>query len=177
MGWPDDPIPTDGVLQRLADMLGDAAEVAGEIARDDVLRRLIEAFRLMPIEDRETIVTAIEREVHARRLSCATEEATGQSMHPNPHARLYLRMHEQPMPRSLLEREELMLAMLRGMRVATLLGIPEIHESWVAGTREALEHIDAPTRELVGTLLREVLDLVQAAAVESPPSGQRASTG
>src|SRR5678815_3178948 len=99
-------------LQELADVIEAAIRLAEEMSNDPMLQRILEVFRLMPLEDRATILRAIEREVQARRLSCATHEMTGQSMHPNPNARLYLRSHERVVPRSMLERDDLMFAML-----------------------------------------------------------------
>ncbi len=151
------------MLRQLADVIETAVQLAESLVVDPILRRLFEAFRVMPLEDRGAIVTAIEREVQARRLSRATEDATGQAMHPNPHARLYLRSHQQAMPRSMLERDELMLAMLSGMRASPILLMPEIHASWLDGTREALEHLDAATRRTVAQLMREALALVDEA--------------
>jgi hypothetical protein len=153
-------------LRKLADIIEKATHLAEAMMADGILQRVIEAFRLMPLEDRGTIATAIEREVQARRLSCATEDATGQSMHPNPNARLYMRSHEQTMPRHMLERDELMFAMLKGMRVSPILMVPDIHASWIDGTREALEHLDATTRGTVAQLMREVLALVEEADAE-----------
>lgn len=147
-------------LQELADVIDAAVRLAETLANDPILQRLLEAFRLMPLEDRATILRAIEREVQARRLSNATQDATGQSMHPNPNARLYLRSHEQVVPRNMLERDELMFAMLSGMRVSPILLTPDIHASWVEGTREAMEHLDDTTRSAVEQLLREALVLL-----------------
>src|SRR5689334_14867520 len=95
-------------LQELADVIDAAVRLTDAITKDPMLQRLLEAFRMMPLEDRGTILRAIEREVQARRLSNATKDATGQSMHPNPHARLYLRSHERVVPRNSLERDEIM---------------------------------------------------------------------
>ncbi len=151
-------------FEELIDVIDVAARLADSIGSDPTLQRVIEAFRLMPFEDREVIAEVIEREVQARRLSVASEIATGQSMHPNPHARLYLRSHEKvALPRILLERDELMLAMLAGMRASPLLLVPEIHEAWIDGTRGALEHLDASARRAAALLLREVLALVEEA--------------
>jgi hypothetical protein len=144
-------------LHELADVIDAAVRLADAIANDPMLQRLLEAFRLMPLEDRATILRAIEREVQARRLSSATQDATGQSMHPNPHARLYLRSHEKVVPRNMLERDELMFAMLSGMRVTPILLTPDIHASWVEGTREAMGHLDHTARAAVEQLLREAL--------------------
>jgi hypothetical protein len=147
-------------LQELADVIDAAIRLADAMANDPMLQRLLEAFRLMPLEDRATILRAIEREVQARRLSNATQDATGQSMHPNPHARLYLRSHERVVPRNMLERDEMMFAMLSGMRVTPLLLTPDVHKSWVDGTREAMEHLDDTARASVEQLLREALVLL-----------------
>jgi hypothetical protein len=147
-------------LQQLADVIDAAVRLADEMANDPMLQRILEAFRLMPLEDRSTILRAIEREVQARRLSGATQDMTGQSMHPNPHARLYIRSHQQVVPRNVLERDELMFAMLSGMRVTPILLTPDIHASWVEGTREAMEHLDDTARASVEQLLREALALL-----------------
>jgi hypothetical protein len=147
-------------LHELADIIDAAVRLADAIANDPMLQRLLEAFRLMPLEDRATILNAIEREVQARRLSNATQDTTGQSMHPNPNARLYLRSHERVVPRNMLERDEMMFAMLSGMRVTPLLLTPDVHKSWVEGTREAMEHLDDAARASVEQLLREALALL-----------------
>ena len=151
---------SQSTLQDLADVIDAAVRLADAMASDPMLQRLLEAFRLMPLEDRATILNAIEREVQARRLSNATQDATGQSMHPNPHARLYLRSHERVAPRNMLERDELMFAMLSGMRVTPILLTPDIHKSWADGTREAMEHLDDTARAAVEQLLREALVLL-----------------
>lgn len=147
-------------MQELADVIDAAVRLAETLANDPMLQRILEAFRLMPLEDRATILCAIEREVQARRLSNATQDATGQTMHPNPHARLYLRSHERVVPRNMLERDELMFAMLSGMRVTPILLTPEIHKSWLDGTREAMEHLDETAQASVETLLHEALALL-----------------
>ena len=157
-------------LRKLADIIEKATHLAEAMIADGILQRVIEAFRLMPLEDRDPIATAIEREVQARRLSRATEDTTGQTMHANPNARLYMRAHEQSLPRQLLERDDLMLAMLKGMRVSPILLVPDIHASWVDGTREAIEHLDATTRAAVAQLLRETLTLVDEAEAEPAPA-------
>jgi hypothetical protein len=148
-------------LQRLGNVLDAANELTKELMHDRNLQRLIESFRLMPLEDRDIIIGAVEREVQARRLSRATEDATGQSMYANPHARLYLRAHEKAVPRMPLERDELMLAMLAAMRVTPILLVPEIHGEFIEGTQAALEHVDPATLDVVAGLLRETLALVE----------------
>jgi hypothetical protein len=151
-------------VEELIDVIDVAARLADALGGDPMVQRVIEAFRLMPFEDREIIADVIEREVRARRLSIASEVATGQAMHPNPNARLYLRSHEKhTLARILLERDELMLAMLAGLRASPLLLVPEIHQSWIEGTRAALEHLEPSARRAASLLLREALALVEEA--------------
>jgi hypothetical protein len=161
------------VFNELTEILEVAVELVASLAKDPILSRLIEAFRLMPFEDREVIVGAIEREVRARRLSRATEDATGQKMHANKHARLYVRAHETPVPRRNLERDELMVSMLRAMRVAPLLLAPDVQDIWIEGTREALDHLDQGTRKGVGELMRKLLALAE----ETPTPGRAVRAG
>jgi hypothetical protein len=174
---PDDgehPLRTQ--LAELTEVLEVAARLADTLGGEGTVGRVVEAFRLMPLEDREVIADIIEREVQARRLSLATEVATGQSMHPNPNARLYLRSHEKAsLERNLLERHELMLAMLAGMRLTPLLLVPDIHDAWLEGTRGAIDHLDAAERQAAAKLLREVLALVEEAEAAATNATARAS--
>jgi hypothetical protein len=149
-------------LADLATALKEAETLVDELDRDSVIRDVLRTFRLMPFEDRGVIAEALSREVQARRLSLATQDVTGQSMHPNPNARLYLRAHETTVPRSLLEREELMLALTRAMRLAPVLRMPAIHDELIDALRLALEHVDGATRAEVAVLLRETLAIVAA---------------
>jgi hypothetical protein len=161
-------------LQQLADAIEAAVHLTEALAADPTLQRLLEAFRLMPLEDRGTILRAIEREVQARRLSNATEGATGHSMHANPNARLYLRSHERVTAPKIVESDDFMLAMLSAMRVSSILLIPSVHKAWTEGTREAIEHLDDDARASVAQLLRESLDMLEQ-AMASGASGRRAA--
>jgi len=157
---------SQSTLHELADVIEAAVRLAETIANDPMLHRLLEVFRVMPLEDRATIIRAIEQEVQVRRLSNATQGATGQSMHANPHARLYLRSHERVVPRSNLDRDEIMFAMLSGMRITPMLLTHDLHASWVAGTREAIEHLDDTSRASVEVLMREALLLLAEVSSE-----------
>jgi hypothetical protein len=161
------------VFDELTEILEVAVDLVAALAKDPVMNRLIEAFRLMPFEDREVIVGAIEREVRARRLSRATEDATGQKMHANRNARLYVRAHETPVPRRNLERDELMVSMLRAMRVAPLLLAPDVQDVWLEGTREALDHLEPGAR----TAMIEVMEKLLALAKEMAAPGRVVRAG
>lgn len=148
-------------IQELPHTLRAAAEIVRELRANPLLSRLIAAFSAMPLSDRPVVLEALEAEVQARRLSLATEDVTGQSMCPSPNARLYLRVHETDTPRLPFDRDDMMLAMLRGMRASTLL-VDTLHETWLEASKEALGHLDAGRRTAVATLLRELLQLCDA---------------
>jgi hypothetical protein len=165
----DEPTTHSTPLQHLQATLEAALDLMREMTADQLLARLLAVFRSMPAEDRPVLIDALEREVKARKLSLATADVSGQSMAPNPHARLYLRVHESAFDRNVLERDEMMIATVRGMRAATLIpAIPEIYASWRDATREAMQHVDEPTRAVTEGLVQEVLGFIAAArAAES----------
>jgi hypothetical protein len=162
-----------GKLGELVDALAHAERAVADAIADPLLGRLLSAFLAIPAEDRAVLIGAIEREVQARRLSRGTEAMTGQVMHPNPHARLYLRSHATSVPRQLLEHDELMLAMLSAFRVTPILLDPDVHGNWLDATREALAHVDAATRGVIGQLLAEVMALVAAPEEGAAPGTSR----
>jgi hypothetical protein len=173
-----EPPKEQNTLQRLQSTIEQAMRVVRELSGNEQLGRLLEAFRAMPAEDRPAVIEAIEREVQARKLSLAAESMSGQSMVPNPHARLYLRAHESGFDRNALERDEMMIATVRGLRAATLIpAVPEIHASWRDATREALGYVDEPTRATVERLLHEVLGfLAEVRATEAHAPGESPAT-
>jgi hypothetical protein len=140
--------------------LAAARHLLERFAGDPLLGRLLAAYHDMPPADRDAVVEAIEREVKARRLSLATEDVTGQAMHPSRHARLYVRTHGPEAQRSDLEREEMTQATLRGIRVMHLLFLPEIHATWRAATRDALAAAGPESHPLVERVARTVLELL-----------------
>ncbi len=148
-------------FDKLSAMLDGSMALVNELFGDPSLARWIDAFAAMPAGDRRVVVEAVEREVKARQLSRATEGTTGQAMHPNPNARLYVRAHGPEAQRSDLERDEMMLATIRALRVMHVIAqTPEIHTEWRDATREALTHVDAEARAVVAALLQETLALV-----------------
>jgi hypothetical protein len=160
-------------LESVRGALSAAVRLFDELAGDPLFVRLIDAFRIMPSQDRETIVGVLEREVRARNLSRGTERVTGQAALPNPNARLYVRTHGAEAQRSELEQEEMMLAMLRAMRVMRFLVDPQIHAEWLAATRDALAQIDQETRDIVERLIREVLAVLSGEVGMGGPAGRK----
>ena len=160
----DEPTTNSTALQHLEATLEAALHLTREMAADQLLGRLLALFRAMPAEDRPAVIGALEREVAARKLSLATEGVSGQSMVPNPNARLYVRAHESMLDRNLLERDEMMIATVRVLRATMLIpAIPEIYASWQDATREAMQQVDETIRAVAERLVREVLGFIAEA--------------
>ena len=133
-------------LQALGAMLRGASELVAEVAADPLFRRLLGVFTAMPTGDRETIIRVLEREVDLRGMSRDTQAYIGLETYPNPNARLYVRAFAPAAQTSQLDQDDMMLATVRFGRVAQLLLTPEMHEEWVAASREAFPHMEPEER-------------------------------
>lgn len=164
--------PGIATLEQLETTLEAALALLLELANDDLLRRLITVFSSMPSGDRPVIIGVLEREVTGRLLSRATEKPIGQSTHPNPHARLYVRAHASGFERQLYDRDEMMLADIRGLRIGCLIrNVPGIYALWKDAMREAMDHVEEPTRAIAEELVHDILDCIaqaRAAAQAEP---------
>ncbi len=106
-------------LATLQHVLASAARLAQDIAGDPLVSRLLDVFARMPPEDRETIVTVLEREVDLRNLSKEAPNASLSGLNvtkPNPYARLYFRVTENE-PTPYIAPEEIMQAVIRAARI------------------------------------------------------------
>jgi hypothetical protein len=168
--------PEVDVLAQLQEMLGSAIGLARELAGDDLFGRMIAVFQKMPMEDRSIIIGVLEREVTGRLLARATEKPVGQSTHVNPNARLYVRAHSTAIDPRMFDRDEMMIADVRAMRIAGLIRhVPEIYTLWKEALREATGHVDEPELANAEQLLRDGLEAIDearaAARAEQPSSG------
>jgi len=164
------PTVSAEALEQLRTSLEAALSLARELADDPLLARIVAAFRAMPIDDRPVIISVLEREVTGRLLAKATEKAVGQSTHVNPNARLYVRAHDSQLDRRAFDRDEMMIADIRAMRIATAIRyIPELYAVWKEALREAMDHVDEPTRAVAAELLRDGL-----AAIADAPAADEA---
>jgi hypothetical protein len=160
MEKPESPPPGLESLRDLPATLHAATTLIHELRDHPEFARMVALFSAIPPTDRRVILTAIEKEVEARRLSLATEDVTGQSMHPSPNARLYLRSHERDLSRLPIDRDDMMLAMLAAMRASVLL-VGDLHATWLGAVRDAIGHIDATLRASVTALVRDALGALE----------------
>jgi hypothetical protein len=165
-------------IERLRTTLDAALEVARQLSEDPFLGRLVAAFRTMPAEDRPVILDVLERSVTSRVLSKHTEKPIGRAMHPNPNARLYTTSYDSGFDRRELDRDEMMLADIRGLRIGVAIRhVPELYALWKDAMREAMDHVDecsrAAAEELVHDILRCIADAraaEQTAEVDDEPA-------
>ena len=162
------------LIEALRSYLDRAAEIAGELATDALLVRLIAVFRDMPFQDRPVIIGILEREVAGRLLSRATEKAVSQETHVNPNARLYVRAHNTTVDHRIFDRDEMMIADVRAMRIASAIRyIPELYVLWKEALREAMDHVDEPTRAVAEELLRDGLAAIADARAADQAKGEQ----
>ena len=170
MGETGKPSP-DGAeaFAQLRDVLDVAGALARKLTDDPLLGRLIAVFEAMPLEDRSTIIAILEREVLGRQVSRGTEKAVSQSTHLNPNARLYVRAHSSTVDHRYFDRDEMMIADVRAMRVARVIrNVPDLYTLWKEALREAMDHVDEATRADAETLLQDGLAAIaEARAAES----------
>ena len=157
----------DDPLGDLYAMLRTALALVDELADEPLRERLLRAFARFPAPDRAVIVGVLEREADHLAVTEASEGGftACRRMSPNPHARLYLRVTEDPAP--YVSRDEMMLATLRAVRM--LHGsLAELALDWQAATLDAFRTCTPEARASVAAFAREVLALV--ARSEAPPT-------
>ena len=159
----------DTALGQLVDVLEVARSLVRELTEDPLLGRWMSVYRAMPDGDRETIVAVLEREVLGRHLSQGTEKPVGSSTHVNPNARLYVRSHETEFDHRHFDFEQMRIANVRAMRVATIIRfVPGIYALFKEAVRAAMNEVDEPTREVSERLLRDVLAAIDDARTATP---------
>ena len=162
------------LFAQLQQVIAAARELARELANDEFLSRLLAAFKALPMQDRPAIVGILEREAMGRALSRATEKAVSQETHVNPNARLYVRAHNTAIDPRLFDRDEMMIADVRAMRIAGLIvRVPDLYALWKDALREAMDHADAEMLANAERLLQDGLDAIAEArsAERSPEAG------
>ena len=106
------------VLATLQTVLASAADLANDLTTDPLAARLLTALARMPVDDRETIVSVIEREVEIRQMSLDGSGALSghRITKANPNARLYLRVEDGEGPSRVVP-DEILRALIRTSRV------------------------------------------------------------
>jgi hypothetical protein len=165
----DQPSDVLDRLETIQAMLAAALRLVREIEADPLLARWLASYQQMPEDDRPVVVEAVEREVKAAVITRATADVAGQTMHPNPHARLYLRKMETDIPRVTVETEAMRRALVRAMRVVGVVTTtPEMFAQWRAATAAALAGLQPAERDAVERMAREFMTIMDAPPVVPP---------
>jgi hypothetical protein len=154
----------------LQHVLASASKIAQDLVGDRLTARLLDVFGRMPVEDRETIVNVIEREVDLRNLSRSAPSGplSGVTVSkPNPNARLYLRTTDNEPP-PYVAPEEIVQAVVRAARImhrAVGRGT-DLSQVWEPAMIDGLKLVPPDERESLRWYHRAVLDLLDRAESE-----------
>lgn len=160
--------PVDGErLKTLKALIDSASHLLGDLASEPLLGRTLRVFAGIPAEDRDAILSIIEREVQVRRNADAAEELTGLALRPNPSARLYTRVIA---GESHPDRGRAVLSALRAMRAVDE---AMIDGTWKAIAREALRALAPAERARMRRFAGEVMKLVDECASPAPAASRR----
>jgi hypothetical protein len=144
-------------------MIDTARRLATDVASNGLFARLQRVFAQMPEEDREIVLRVLEREVEYRLMTRGTGDiATGYETRANPSARLYLRILTAPEPPPLMDREELVVANQRGLRVLRYV-LGSSHAVWRDAMTEAAESLEPVERASARQVLQETIAALDAA--------------
>jgi hypothetical protein len=162
-------------LDALRAILLSAHELAGRLAADPLLERLLRVFARIPEPDRETILRVLERDATWFRIVEQTADTTGIRVAPNPHASLYVHVFGQaagvpsgPMRRDI---DVIRFGIERFVHLLPLFFQEGVHEQWTVSARELARDIDPELAQYVVRLAREVLAVMaEAGAAGDPPA-------
>jgi hypothetical protein len=157
----------DAALEALQSMLAEARTLAKRLQDDPHLDRLIRAFQLFPAGDREAILQVIEKDASWRRIVEQTDGATGISVHPNPHASLYVHVLNRVGDTEARDADVIRLGVATFVQMLPFLFQESVRAQWSAAGREVARTSDGVVRGLARRLLREVEAIIDGADAES----------
>ncbi len=141
-----------------------ARDLARTLTDDPQLERLVQAFRLFPVRDREPILQVIEKDASWRRIVDETADATGIAVAPNPHASLYV--HVLGAAEETVQRDADVIR--RGVetfvQMLPLLFQESVHAQWTTAARELVERSDPALVALARRMAEEVAGLTRSPA-------------
>jgi hypothetical protein len=158
-------------------LLATARELARTLSDDPLAERLVRAFRTIPEADREAIVQIVEKDAAWRNIVNQTDEATGISVRPNPHASLYVHVLNQaasPLDGDASRDADVIRHGIDTfVQMLPLLFQEGVHAQWTTAARDLVRTSTAELRELASRLAHEVLSLIAEAPPERTTPAQR----
>jgi hypothetical protein len=146
-------------LSALQSLLASARGLVEEMVDDPLVERLKRAFTSLPEADRHAVLKVIERDATWVQIAKETAGPTGITVHPNPHASLYVHVLDEPGP-SQRDVDVISLGIERFVQLMPLFFQEGVHEQWTNSARELIRVSDPQLRSLVLRLASEVIGLV-----------------
>jgi hypothetical protein len=171
-------MPAGGAVDKkpfdaLHTLLATARDLAKALSDDPELERVVRSFKLFPEGDRETILQVLEKDASWRAIVERTDDVTGITVRPNPHASLYVHVLGQgadPLATDTAERDADVIRRGLGVfvRILPLLFQEGVHAQWTAAAGD-VARASPELRAYAVRLAREVIDLV--AQIDAEPRG------
>ena len=166
------PAVQEKPFDALQTLLATARDLAKGLTDDPQLERVVRAFRMFPEADREAILQVLEKDAAWRNIVEQTDDATGITVRPNPHASLYVHVLEQtepaPSPR---DADVIRHGVETFVQMLPLLFQDAVREQWLAAGRDLARSSGAELRALAVRLAQDVEALV--AEAEGTPQTKR----
>jgi hypothetical protein len=170
------PAVQEKPFDALQTLLATARDLAKVLTDDPQLERLVRAFRMFPEADRAAILQVLEKDAAWRSIVEKTDDATGITVRPNPHASLYVHILEQtggtpigepePSPR---DADVIRRGVETFVQMLPLLFQDAVRAQWLAAGRDLAHTSGADLRGLALRLAKDVEALI-ADAERTPPT-------
>lgn len=156
-------------LDALRMLLSTAQELSRVLSDDPVVGRLLRAITSLQPDDRETLTLAIERGVAWRRANEAIAGATGVRLRANPKPVLFVRVVDSPPAENhvLPDKDDVVIGVLRLMRLAHLMRSKPARELWEPAVSEALDMLDAKERAECLAFVQDLLAVLAPAVADA----------
>ena len=160
------PAVQEKPFDALQTLLATARDLAKALTDDPLLDRVVRAFRMFPEADREAIVQVLEKDAAWRNIVEKTDDATGITVRPNPHASLYVHILEQPSAESgpsPRDADVIRHGVETFVQMLPLLFQDAVRAQWLAAGRDLARTSDGELRALAVRLAKDVEALVAEA--------------
>jgi hypothetical protein len=151
-------------LDALSALLASAKQLAEALEADPIVGRVLQALASLPPDDRQTVAQAIERGAAWRRVNESVSAANGVRLRANPNPRLFVRVVDGTQPTMPLspDPDEVLVSILRVLRLAPLVATAEARAVWEPAASEALGMLEASERQAALEVGRSALALIEA---------------
>jgi hypothetical protein len=159
-------------LDALSALLASAKQLAEALEADPIVGRVLQALASLPPDDRQTIAQAIERGAAWRRVNESVSAVNGVRLRANPNPRLFVRVVDGTQPAVPLspDPDDVLVSILRVLRLAPLVDTAEARAVWEPAASEALGMLDPAERRACLAVGRSAIALIEriVASLDEP---------